>query len=162
MNSATTKPQSSNQNRWLVLAGVIFVIQLALVWLMGEHWQASAPTRVPAPVGLLPKALSDDQIADNIFASHPTLFPEPSRHGFSGGAWLHGPSQAYTTPERNEPEHWLKLPTDRLATTLPAIAPKGSDVPFELAAQNDPAVEASNLGFSGTLTPSIQPLVKVR
>ncbi len=134
-------PTSTNQNRWLIWVAVIFAAQLALLWLWGDHRPAPAPVRSTASFHLLTKPLSDDQLAATIFASHPTLFSEPSRHGFSGSAWLHGPTQNYETPERTESPHWLELQPDRLGKSWPAAPTKRSDIPYELAGQSEPPVD---------------------
>lgn len=109
-----TLPMPLNPEHWRRIAGlaaVIFVIQLAGLWLLSEPaghtgWTPGPEHRVMlasvGPVGG-PGAVSGSSL-------DPTVFALPGMQGFSGPAWLTPKSPAFTPATLSEPPKLLDPP----------------------------------------------------
>jgi len=113
MNSSASDGRWSRR-RWLLLIGLIFSGQVALIFLLGEHSPARARTRGPAPAF----RLASPRAAEFLALEDPTLFALPHRQGFSGRAWLHVFSQKLPSFEWSEQPQWLPLPVAQLGQTF--------------------------------------------
>jgi TonB family protein len=90
---------------------------------------------------LLGMPLTAGQLTRTFFAIDPTVFPLPSRHGFSGRAWLRLPVRQFEAPAEMEAPAWLTLDTNRLGTGFPELNQAKSALPFGLGDERGSELE---------------------
>jgi hypothetical protein len=110
MIGTPVEPWTWSKRRWWVTVGSLVLMQVGLIWWLGEGSVSDAPISarfprivVPAERATLLAGLSD-----------PTLFVLPNRHGFSGPVWLQPSRLEQPSLEWTEPEHWLTQNVTRL------------------------------------------------
>jgi hypothetical protein len=122
MKSRIKPSPSRPQERFLAVAGVLFVLQAGLIFLFGDH---SRPQQPPAGPSVRFRAfsapMSEDQLLEQFFAGDPAVFPLPNVHGFSGRGWLNQPPITCQPENQLEPPAWLNLDASRLAANFPAL-----------------------------------------
>jgi TonB family protein len=105
------------------LAAALLALQVALLMVFAER---SSPAKAPAPLPTrflaLDSPMHEQQLLTTFFAGDPSVFARPSRHGFSGRAWLSQPPPNYHPSNRLEAPVWLELDVSRLGTvSLPDL-----------------------------------------
>lgn len=121
MNELSTVSSGWSRRQFWGVAGIIFLTQAALVLVFGGgRSHATIPLHNPTEFSLLDGTFSPDQLSKMFFASDPTVFLLPSRHGFTGRSWLNVAPQ-FELPERTEQPAWLGIKTDQLGTNFPAL-----------------------------------------
>jgi TonB family protein len=130
------------RGRFWRVAGVLCIAQATLILLFAEREQSPFRTvSPPADFRLLGRPLSAGQLTKTFFAIDPTVFPLPSRHGFSGRAWLRLPAPQFETPGETETPAWLTLDAARLGIDFPQFNRSKSVLAFGLADQAGPELE---------------------
>ncbi len=106
MSSGQVEKRGWPPRRWLLVIGVIFVVQYGFITWLGQpaiEMQFRAPRRVPVIA-----MLAGGREVDIPGVASPTLLVLASRDGFSGNAWLQpepvgNPSRPWTEPARPLP-----------------------------------------------------------
>jgi hypothetical protein len=127
MMSAIHESSSWTRGRFLGVAGVLFVLQVGLLFLFGSR--SSPQTLLPPPsvhFRSLGAAVDEAQLMRDYFVGDPAVFPLPNQHGFSGRGWLNQQPLRYQSEIQLEPPAWLTLDTSRLGTNFPAL-PSGDE-----------------------------------
>jgi hypothetical protein len=127
MKSAIHDASSWTRRRFLGMVGVLFVLQIGLLFLFGSRSgpqpQLSSPSVRFRSLGA---SVTEDQLMRQFFVGDPAVFPLPNRHGFSGRGWLNRLPPKYQSEIQLQPPDWLALDTARLGTNFPAL-PSGSE-----------------------------------
>ena len=122
------------RGRLFGVAGSLFVLQVGLIALFGARSakpMAATPSATQfRAVGAL---MSEGQLRRMFFASDPAVFPLPSRHGFSGRAWMNQPPAQYQSTNQLEAPHWLPLDAARLGTASAILNDAEETAPLTLA-----------------------------
>lgn len=105
MNAGAAQLQSWPLRRWGLIIGLIFLVQIELIFLLGKH--APEPTRAPGAVARL--RLAGNGADEMLALNDPTLFALPHPQGFSGPAWLNFKSRQLEAHDWTEPPRWLAL-----------------------------------------------------
>jgi len=127
--------------KWVAIVAVIFVVQAAMIWALGERPRPIKPTR---PFGAS-IALWSGSVAPAGSAEDPTLLALPAANGFSGDAWLNYSQQQHRLAEWAEAPGWLAL-SDHLQTpgaSLSQFAAEQRPPPLRLADQGLPRNSAA-------------------
>ena len=107
-------PPTWSRRRWAVTISVVFLGQMALVMLLGDHSRAA---RKPAP--RFDMVLAEcATLPDSPAWDDPTLFALAHPRGFSGQAWLRVPPQPHQYFEWSEEWSWLTPNSARLGAEL--------------------------------------------
>jgi hypothetical protein len=127
MKSPIHDASSWPRRRFLGVVGILFVLQVGLLFLFGSR--SGPQPRLPSPsirFRSLGASVSGDELMGQFFVGDPAVFPLPNRHGFSGRGWLNRLPPKYQSEIQLQPPHWLALDTTRLGTNFPAV-PAGSE-----------------------------------
>jgi hypothetical protein len=109
MNQTTVAEGSWPPLRWAVFSGIVFVLQLALIWLLGDRRLSIPATgEFGASVRLQPEWHASAAAAEG---QDPASLALPSGHGFSGEAWLEYKPPTHRLAEWDETPAWLSLGT---------------------------------------------------
>jgi hypothetical protein len=124
--------------RWWTMVGLVFALQLTIIFWLGEHEQL-LPRRAIAGPGLkltefeaakllelnradAKKLLigneTETEAARLLELDDPTLFALPHREDFAGLAWLVATNQEFHPFVWSEPSTWLPLPTQELGAAF--------------------------------------------
>jgi hypothetical protein len=103
---------SWRRRRWWILIGLIFVIQLGLIFLLSDR----KPPRVRRVKPQVQLAFASAATAELWALSDPTLFALPNARGFSAMAWLKAPRLTVRRFDWTEPTNWLALSVERLGS----------------------------------------------
>ncbi len=117
--TSALEPVSWNRRRWGGMIAFVFVVQLALIFWLGDRNPIHPRPPAHAP-GL---QLVDSSCADLLALSDPTLFALPHPEGFSGRAWLEIRDQHFEPFEWTEELRWLPLPVHELGAGLKRLVP---------------------------------------
>ncbi len=130
------------RGRFFWVVGSLFALQVGLIALFGAR--ALKPLAVPPPstqFRALGALMSQEQLMRLFFASDPAVFPLPSRHGFSGRAWMDEPPAQYQSTNQLEAPLWLALDAARLGTGEAALTNASGITPLTLAQLDTPRLE---------------------
>jgi hypothetical protein len=115
---------------WIAV-GLVFVVQVALVFWVGSP-STPAPLKAPAaPVINLSGSGSEELLA----LQDPTLFVLPHRDNFSGDAWLKIPPQKFTPTNWTEPPRPLPLATEQLGKAFVSFMQTNRPPRYQLAVE---------------------------
>jgi hypothetical protein len=120
MNGETLPREGWSKIRWRVVIGGLLLLQVGLIFLLGAR-QLPAP-RSPEDVPLI-RTVSNEPF---LRLNDPTIFSLPSPFGFSGPAWLHGPSFEYAMTNWTEAPEWLDLEIHSLGDLKMESPPSGA------------------------------------
>jgi len=112
MSSATVEAEAWFPRRWWLLTGLIFVVQVSLIFWLGEHTRER-----PRPLGRAPR-LRLTAYSPRLALEDPTLFALPHQRGFSGPAWLEVKPFDFPSYDWSEPPRWLSLSLAPLSATF--------------------------------------------
>ena len=104
MNPPLAIPPSWNRQRWCGAVALLFLAQLALLFVFSE--KPPAPAVVPtagARITLLLDPNVNRQVLETLGASDPALFALASPKSFSGPGWLNVPPRQHRLQEWTEP-----------------------------------------------------------
>jgi hypothetical protein len=127
MKSAIHEFSSWTRRRFLGVVGVLFFLQVGLLFLFGSR--SGPQPRLSAPsirFRSLGASVSEDELMRQSFVGDPAVFPLPNRHGFSGRGWLNRQPPKYQSEIQLQPPDWLPLDTVRLGTNFPVL-PSGTE-----------------------------------
>ena len=110
MSAALAQPRPWSRRRWWELVGLVFVVQLGLIFWLSDR----APIRVRPPAAAPTLLLAGNSSAEVLALKDPTLFALPHRQGFSGLAWLGITTQNFPAFEWTEKPRFLPLPPRQL------------------------------------------------
>jgi len=137
--------------RWGYAVAASWLIQLALLFYLGERPKRPAPReRFGASIELAADAWAAEQLGQLPTLSDPTLFALPSRQGFSGRAWLTFAPLQHHTAEWAEPPAWLELETQQLVRAFYEYVATNAPGPLLVADKPLP-----RMGWVGTPVPSV-------
>jgi hypothetical protein len=122
------------RGRFLAVVGGLFALQIGLIVLFGAR-AARTVAALPPSVQFraINVALSQEQIMSLFFASDPAVFPLPSRHGFSGRAWMNQPPAEFHPINALKAPLWLALDASRLGTAAAVLTDEDESMPLKLA-----------------------------
>jgi hypothetical protein len=118
---------------WLAIV-LVFVFQLACIYLLSAHVTATPRKSYVAPIVFLASNSTNELLA----LSDPTLFALPHRQGFSGPAWLQVPPVEFHPGDWTEPPRWLPMSVLPLANLFAQFVATNNFVSFQLAAKPEP------------------------
>jgi len=123
MKSAIHDASSWTRRRFLGMVGVLFVLQIGLLFLFGSR-SGPQPRLSSRSIQFrsLGASVSEDELMRQFFVGDPAVFPLPNRHGFSGRGWLNRQPPKYQSEIQLQPPDWLPLDTVRLGTNFPALS----------------------------------------
>jgi hypothetical protein len=122
MNNATKDCLPWSRGRFLSVVGVLFVLQVGLILLFGDHSRMLPPLSAPSVrFRALGASVGEDQLVRQFFVGDPAVFPLANAHGFSGQGWLEDHPLSYKDTIQLEPKIWLNLDTARLGTDFPLV-----------------------------------------
>jgi len=106
MMSASVEAEGWRLGRWGFFIAIIFAVQLALIFWLGN----ASPVRPRPPAAAPAVHLAANYSSELLMLQDPTLFALPHRQGFSGSAWLKMPRMNFRSFDWSEPTNWLSLP----------------------------------------------------
>ncbi|HTG45052.1 MAG TPA: hypothetical protein VK633_11030 [Verrucomicrobiae bacterium] len=113
------EPLPWSGRRWIYSVATVFLIQVCLLFYVGETKQALPVIQhFKAKIMLAADPYSQQQLARSVPLSDPTAFALANVHGFSGDAWLKFKPLQYQAAGWSAPARWLKLNPDGLGETL--------------------------------------------
>ena len=141
MISASVEPRSWGRRRWWSMVGLVFIVQLGLIFWLGSRTPILPRLHTGALTlhvgGLVPAEL---QALDD-----PTLFTLPHGQGFSGPVWRSMPRPEFHPFEWSAPTDRLPLTSDRLGVGFNRLL-ETSEVPaLQLPAQPESAPTLPNV-----------------
>jgi TonB family protein len=141
MTGLPTVSSGWTPGRFWRVVGVLCLAQAALILLfVGPDHGLSRNAPAPGHFRLVGTPLTGGELARTFFAIDPTVFPQPSRDGFSERAWLNLPA-ADEAPGEAESPAWLALDPARLGTDFPTSNGAKPALPFGLADQRGPELD---------------------
>jgi TonB family protein len=136
------------RRRWWLFVALVFSGQVGLIF-----WLSDTAAVQPRQTASRPTLrLAENEPADLLTLSDPTLFALPHRQGFSGLAWLQIPSQDFRAFQWSEDPRWLQLVVRRLGASLDRASE--SDAPNSVPRLARPA---PRLAVGETLPPPAAP-----
>lgn len=136
MSNTSSQSSSWSKRRLWWTAVVIFFVQLTLVFVFGERQiTGSSAQRKNPPFSFITSQVGESEIFQRVFASDPTLFVLPNRHGFSGAAWLASKPIDYQPPHWDEPAQWLAPDVRLLGRTFLEFVQTNRSAPVQIAAE---------------------------
>jgi hypothetical protein len=122
-----------SHTRFWTVALALFILQAGLIWCFAEReHKPSLATPVALALRVLPRPMTQEQLATSLFAEDPTLFQAASLHGFSGRAWMQTPPPEYHAAEAPAPDVWLSLSNSGWFPRL-RVPPAAKEQPLALA-----------------------------
>ena len=120
MNTPVRDPAAWTRGRFLAAAGVLFVLQIGLIFLFAARVSPPRPAPPPPPsYRAFSAAVSEEQLLRTFFVGEPDIFLTPNSHGFSGRGWMNQPPPQYQPTNQLEEPDWLPFLPDRLGTVVP-------------------------------------------
>jgi hypothetical protein len=142
MNHPLPAPRAWTRRRFWAVTVILFVLQGGLLFLFASRNDAVMTHSVqPCYFRLIGTPLTAGQLTRMFFAVDPTVFPLPSRHGFSDRAWLGQPPPQFEVPNETEGPAWLALDPARLGTNFPHLNRPRHGLPVAPATEGNPQVE---------------------
>jgi TonB family protein len=150
MISAPAESRGWSARHWGSAVAVVFALQVASIfWL--EDRSPIAPRRPDAPV----LRFSDNRMGELLALEDPTLFALPHRQGFSGEAWLNGPSLPFQPEDWSEPARLLSLDVQDLGACLTNFVETDIPAPFPTVALLKPELTVpASFSIAPPATPS--------
>jgi TonB family protein len=150
ISRAAGEPRPWTPRRWFYAIAVSLVVQVGLLFYLGERHQAPVlPARFRTANYLAGGPEAEEQLKRLPTLTDPTLFALPSQHGFSARAWLSFQPLQYRLADWSEPPRWLEVDTTQLGRissqlVLTNIAPPMliADKPLPRLIGSIPAVPA--------------------
>lgn len=140
MNTAPLEPVRWQPRRWLYLVSLVFLVQVALIFLLAEHPSGSAHApQVRMAINVAADPMSEEQLAQLPALDDPTLFALPSLHGFSGAAWLSYTPMEHQFADWTNSAYWLELETAPLGKTFLDFVNTNAAAPLLIADKPLPA-----------------------
>jgi hypothetical protein len=143
------------RGRFLGVVGGLFALQIGLILLFGARAVSDVTAPVPVTqfrtVGAL---MNQEQLMRLFFASDPAVFPLPSRHGFSGRAWMDQPPAQFHPTNQLEAPQWLALNAGQLGISFPILTNAGGITPLTLAQLDMPQLEPQPVFLSTEIIPT--------
>ena len=104
MNSPSAVPPSWSRQRWCGAVALLFLVQIALLFLFSEKVPTPAAAPISGPgIALVLDANVNRQVLETLGASDPTLFALVSPKSFSGNGWLNVPPREHRLEDWTEP-----------------------------------------------------------
>ncbi|HWX21592.1 MAG TPA: hypothetical protein VN578_16945 [Candidatus Binatia bacterium] len=147
MNGAAVEPVAWDRRQWWSVLALVFIVQLVLIFWLGER--GSRPARPSGPAPTL--RMAGRTGADFLALQDPTLFALPHRQGFSGPAWLEVlpvESHPFVWSESNR---WLEPSLAQLGAPFEQFLETNSFIPFDGTAPPEPALTPSEVAQSEVL-----------
>jgi hypothetical protein len=136
MNSASKDCPSWPRGRFLGVVGVLFVLQVGLIYLFGDRSLPLPSSSVPSVrFGALGESVGEDHLLRQFFVGDPAVFPSPSLRGFSGRGWLAQRPLTYQAEIQLKPPVWFDLEAARLGTKYPVLPSSFSGFVLNLVAR---------------------------
>ena len=88
------------------------------------------------------------------FVSDPSVFPLPSRHGFSGRAWMIQPPAQYQATNQIDDPVWLALDSSRLGAGSALLNETEEAPPLKFSARQNPQLEPLPVFLSPQIVPT--------
>ena len=145
MNGSRRTEAAWPPSRWLAFVVGVFVLQIALIWALGDRRFTSAPVKpFGMSVALLPEINATTSASE---AHEPAFLALPNVRGFSGEAWLKYQPPAHQLAEWHEPPPWLSLAlhVETLGAAISELAVKSRPPPLRVADQPLPWSPAAEL-----------------
>jgi hypothetical protein len=153
MNATVLEPARWPLRRWIYSFLAVFLVQVGLIWLLGERVKIPPP---PVPlrttIHLAADPWSAKQLSDLPTIGDPTLFVLPNLHGFSAAAWLNFKPQEYPLADWTEEPRWLTLNPKALGQTFVEFMASNVPSPLLIANQAMPRSVVSDLNVPNPAT----------
>jgi len=117
MTAVAIESHAWTWRRWCLLIALTLIVQLGLIFSLGN--KSPPRSRMPSPAPKL--SLVENSSSELIALTDPTLFALPHRIGFSGPAWMKIPPVPSHAFEWTEPPHWLPFPTEQFGTRAASV-----------------------------------------
>ena len=114
MASASSEASRWTKRHWVGMVVLIFLVQLILIFWLGER----GPARVRPGSGPSVLELAAKPASEFLELEDPTLFALPHAQSFTGEAWLKVRRIPLKPFEWSEPEKWLELPIEPLGAAF--------------------------------------------
>jgi hypothetical protein len=144
-----------NARRWVYTIALVFLAQVGIIWLLGER-PKDPPARLAfqTAIYLAVDPWAEQQLAGLPTMRDPTLFVLPSRHGFSGAAWLTFAPQQYQLTDWTEPPRWLELNQEQLGRTFFQFVATNVTPPLRIADKAMPRSIVTELSIPNLPVPT--------
>lgn len=137
MNAPTLPPTAGwSRPRWLGAVLLVFVAQLAFIWLLGARKPDVTRPAFPTP----PTKLMGEASLPLAELNDPTLFALPHVRGFSGQAWAQIPRREFTSADWDEPFRWLPLAVSKLGDTFQQLLASSARPLIQIAEKTEPYI----------------------
>jgi TonB family protein len=141
MTSALVEPRPWSRRRWWGMVGLVFGVQLALIFWLGE---TSLAHRRPAAPGLTLK-LAGSASAELLALHDPTLFALPHKQEMPTPTWWRTPQPELHEFAWPEPTNHPHLAIDQLGTAFNRLAETNAFGPLPLPAKPLPELTLPEL-----------------
>lgn len=133
MKTPPTVPRGWAPGKFWGVVAALCLVQAGLILLFAGRSRELNPVVPPAEaVRIIGTPLTAGELTRMFFATDPTVFPLPSKHGFSDEGWLRLPMLDFDVAPEREPPAWLALDTNRLGAGLQSITGHNALLPFPL------------------------------
>jgi hypothetical protein len=146
MSYADAEPRRWALRRWWVLVGVIFTVQLGLIFWLGDNSPIRPRTAASPPI--LRLAGSSGELLE---LADPTLFALPHRRGFSGAAWMKLWRPQFQPFQWSEPPRWLTLAVPELGGVFQQFMMTNNFEARPWIANPEPALRVTELAAAAVL-----------
>jgi len=143
-HSPAAPPPYWRRKLWWGAVALVFLAQIAVVFWLGDS--QLAPVRPPTTPSTL--RLAGPASAQLLALLDPTVLARPHPRGFSGPAWMTGPSMDFHPFIWSEPPNWLSLSIEQLGAAFRQFAATDLASPLPHLAQPWPEL----------ILPQIQPI----
>jgi TonB family protein len=141
MNGAPADRQKWLRPWWWGLVALVFGVQLAFIFWLGERKPIRPRPAGPAPV----LGLASPASAEWMALTDPTLFALPHQRGFSGLAWLRVPAAEFHPFIWSDPSRWLEAAAETPGASFRRIMAANRVTPMPGIAQPEPDLRLSRL-----------------
>ena len=130
------------QWRFLVVAGVLFVLQVALILAFGDRAGRAVAAGEPGiRFSALDATVTEEKLWSVCLAGDPAVFAWPGVRGFSGRGWLSQRPPSYTPTNRLEAPVWLDLNLANLGNIPAAVTSSPTLLPLALEDRGSMSLE---------------------
>jgi TonB family protein len=145
MNTAAA--ESWPRNRWLYLVALVFVAQLAFIFVLGAH----KPIATRTPSRSTPLTLAAGKTFPLAEYDDPSLFALPNRHNFSGAARRLTPRNPAVSADWTEPFRPLALHAEKLGDSFAQFLNTSAAVTVPIAQKIFPPITALDTAAAAPL-----------
>ncbi len=140
--------------RWWYTLGVVFLIQIGLLFYFGEHGRSAiSPAPFRTRLQLAADPWSEKQLSESPDVPDPSQFALPHPRGFSGAAWFRFRPMDYQPEDWSEPPRWLSVDTNQLGQGFAKFVNQSGPVTMLIADKPLPAL----VGIEPSLPPQSIP-----